>query len=215
MVWILSNGVLCNISFPCVLGKMTLRENSIFESWENRKLHDPQEKNEIPVMVELERPWPTGEKWNPGHGNPGKAMTYRRKMRSRPWETRKDHDLQKKNKIQVMEEQGIPWPTSGKWNPDHGETRKTMTYRRIMKFRSWGNREDHDLQDRSGNRIRRFCLFRINLYKINHARRNLTFTCKITPRVIFLYLLCSKFLACIRYEFLKCTDTGFTRRFHR
>ena len=46
----MSNGALCNISFPYALGKMTLRENSTFESWENRKLHDLQEKNEIQTM---------------------------------------------------------------------------------------------------------------------------------------------------------------------
>ena len=34
---------------------MTLRENLTIESWENRKLHDLQEKNEIKVMVELGR----------------------------------------------------------------------------------------------------------------------------------------------------------------
>ena len=31
-------------------------------------------------------------------------MTYKRKMKSRPWETRKDHDLQEKNEIQIIEE---------------------------------------------------------------------------------------------------------------
>ena len=30
------------------------------------------------------------------------ANDYRRKMKSRPWETQKDHDLQEKNKIQAM-----------------------------------------------------------------------------------------------------------------
>ena len=44
-----------------------------------------------------------------------------------------------------------------------------------------------------------FRLFANATHKIiNHARRNLTFTCKITPRVNFYYLLWSKFLACIR-----------------
>ena len=109
MIWILSNGALCNISFSCALGKMTLRENSTFESWENRKLHDPQKKNEIKVMENPERPWPAGEKWNPGHGKPGKAMTYRRKMKSRPWETRKGHDLQEKNEIQIIEKMETAW----------------------------------------------------------------------------------------------------------
>ena len=33
-------------------------------------------------------------------------MTYRRKMKSRSWGNREDHDLQEKNEIQVMEEQG-------------------------------------------------------------------------------------------------------------
>ena len=58
--------------------------------------------------------------------------------------------------------------------------------------------------------IRRFCLFRrINLYKTNHARRKFTFICKITPRVIFPYLLCSKFLPYIRQALHKYIDTGF------
>ena len=30
-------------------------------------------------------------------------MTYRRKMKSRSWETWKDHDLQEKNEIQIIE----------------------------------------------------------------------------------------------------------------
>ena len=30
-------------------------------------------------------------------------MTYKRKMKSRPWKTRKAHDLQEKNEIQAME----------------------------------------------------------------------------------------------------------------
>ena len=37
------------------LDKLTLRENWIIESWENRKLHDLQEKNEIQVMEEQGR----------------------------------------------------------------------------------------------------------------------------------------------------------------
>ena len=37
-------------NFPCAHDKMTLRENLTIESWENRKLHDLQEKNEIQVM---------------------------------------------------------------------------------------------------------------------------------------------------------------------
>ena len=136
-------------------------------------------------------------------------MTYRRKMKFGSWRNREDHDLQEKNEIRVMEEQGRPWPTGEKWDPGHGGTGKTMTYRRKMRSRSWGNREDHDLQGKKWNSdhrengnsmIRRFCLFRMNLYKINHARRNLTFTCKITPRVNFYYLLWGKFLACIRYD---------------
>ena len=135
---------------------MTLRENSTFESWENRKL-----------------PWPTREKWNPGHGITGNCMIYKRKMKFRPWETRKGHDLQEKNEIQVMGNLERPWPAVEKWNSDHRENGNSM--------------------------IRRFCLFRrINLYKTNHARRKFTFICKITPRVIFPYLLCSKFLSCIR-----------------
>ena len=155
MIWILSNGALCNISFPCALGKMTLRENLTIESWENRKLHDLQEKNEIKVMVELgrhdlqekneikvmgnpERPWPTGEKWNQGHSGTGKTMTYRRKMRSRPWGNWKGHDLQEKNEIQAIGNPERSWPTGEKWNSDHREN---------------GN-----------NMIWRFCLFRINLY---------------------------------------------------
>ena len=153
--------------------KLTLRENWIIESWENRKLHDLQEKNEIQIMGKQDRPWPTGGKWNPGHGEPGNAMTYRRKTRSRSWRNREGHDLQEKNEIQVMEKQGMPWSTGGKWNSGHGENGNSM--------------------------IRRFCLFRrSNLYKTDHARRKFTFICKITPRVIFPYLLCSKFLSCIR-----------------
>ena len=35
-------------------------------------------------------------------------MTYRGKMRSRSWENREAHDLQKENEIQVMGEQGSP-----------------------------------------------------------------------------------------------------------
>ena len=31
-------------------------------------------------------------------------MTYKRKMKFRPWETRKGHDLQEKNEIQIIEE---------------------------------------------------------------------------------------------------------------
>ena len=165
MIWILSNGALCNISFPCALDKMTLRENLTIESWENRKLHDLQEKNEIQAMGNPERPWPTEEKWNPGHGKPGKVMTYRRKMRSRSWWNWKSHDLQEKNKIQAMGNPERPWPTGEKWNSDHRENGNSM--------------------------IRRFCLFRMNLYKINHARRNFTFTSKITPRVNFYSLICS------------------------
>ena len=109
MIWILSNGALCNISFPCALDKMTLRENLTIESWENRKLHDLQEKNEIQAMRNPERPWPAGKKWNPGHGKTGKAMTYRRKMKSRSWETRKGHDLQEKNEIQIIEKMETAW----------------------------------------------------------------------------------------------------------
>ena len=165
MIWILSNGALCNISFPCALDKMTLRENLTVESWENRKLHDLQEKNEIQVMRNPERPWPAGKKWNPGHGKTGKTMTCRKKMKFRPWETRKGHDLQEKNEIQVMGNLERPWPAGEKWNSDHRENGNSM--------------------------IRRFCLFRMNLYKINHARRNFTFTSKITPRVNFYSLICS------------------------
>ena len=165
MIWILSNGALCNISFPCALDKMTLRENLTIESWENRKLHDLQEKNEIQAMRNPERPWPAGKKWNSGHGKPGKAMTYRRKMKSRSWENRKGHDLQEKNEIQVIGNPERPWPAGEKWNSDHRENGNSM--------------------------IRRFCLFRMNLYKINHARRNFTFTSKITPRVNFYSLICS------------------------
>ena len=168
-------------------------------------------------MGNPERPWPAGEKWNPGHGKPGKAMTYRRKMRSRPWGNWKDHDLREKNEIQVMEELERPWPTGKKWNPGHGKPGKAMTCRRKMKSRSWWNWKGHDLQEKNeiqamgnpegpwptgekwnsdhrenGNSmIRRFCLFRMNLYKINHARRNFTFTGKITPRVNFYDLICS------------------------
>ena len=43
-------------NFPCAHDKMTLRENLTIESWENRKLHDLQEKNEIQVMEEQGRP---------------------------------------------------------------------------------------------------------------------------------------------------------------
>ena len=121
--------------------KLTLRENWIIESWENRKLHDLQEKNEIQVMEEQGRSWPTGEKWNPDHGETGKTMTYRRKMKSRSWGTRECHDLQEKNEIQIMEEQGMPWSSGRKWNSDHRENGSSM--------------------------IRRFCLFRrINLLKL-------------------------------------------------
>ena len=128
---------------------MTLRENSTFESWENRKLHDLQEKNEIQAMGNPERPWPTGEKWNLGHGKPGKAMTYKRKMKSRPWETRKGHDLQEKNEIQVMVELERPWPTREKWNPGHGGTGKAMIYKRKMKSRPWEIRKGYDLQEKN------------------------------------------------------------------
>lgn len=41
----------------------------------------------------------------------------------------------------------------------------------------------------------KFCLFANATHKINHARWNLTFTCKITPRVNFHYLLWVKFLS--------------------
>ena len=168
-------------------------------------------------MGEPETAWPTEEKWNLGHGKPGKAMTCRRKMKSRSWETRKGHDLQEKNEIQVMGNPERPWPTGEKWNPGHGGIGKVMTYRRKMKSRSWWNWKGHDLQEKNeiqamvelerpwptgekwnsdhrenGNSmIRRFCLFRMNLYKINHARRNFTFTGKITPRVNFYDLICS------------------------
>ena len=151
---------------------MTYRRKMKSRSWKTRKGHDLQEKNEIQVMGNPERPWPTGEKWNPGHGGIGKVMTYRRKMKSRSWWNWKGHDLQEKNEIQAMVELERPWPTGEKWNSDHRENGNSM--------------------------IRRFCLFRMNLYKINHARRNFTFTGKITPRVNFYYLICSKFLSCIR-----------------
>ena len=127
--------------------------------------NDPERKFDLWVMGEPESPWPTREKWNPGHGKPGKAMTYKRKIKFRSWETRKAHDLQEKNEIQAMENPERSWPTGEKWNSDH---------------RGNGN-----------SRSRRFCLFRMNLYKINHARRNFTFTSKITPRVNFYYLICS------------------------
>ena len=187
---ILLSGALCNTSFSLCptnwpwekIGSlshgrtgncMTYRRKMRSRSWRNRECHDLQEKNEIQIMGKQERPWPTGGKWNPGHGEPGNAMTYRRKTRSRSWRNREGHDLQEKNEIQVMEKQGMPWSTGGKWNSDHRENGNSM--------------------------IRRFCLFRrINLYKTNHARRKFTFICKITPRVIFPYLLCSKFLSCIR-----------------
>ena len=117
--------------------------------------------------------WPWEKIGSLSHGRTGNCMTYRRKMKSRSWRNREGHDLQEKNEIQVMEKQGMPWSTGGKWNSDHRENGNSM--------------------------IRRFCLFRrINLYKTNHARRKFTFICKITPRVIFPYLLCSKFLSCIR-----------------
>ena len=136
---------------------MTCRRKMKSRSWETRKGHDLQEKNEIQVMVELERSWPTGEKWNPGHGGTGKVMTYRRKMKSRSWWNWKGHDLQEKNEIQAMVELERPWPTGEKWNSDHRENGNSM--------------------------IRRFCLFANVVHKINHARRNFTFTGKITPRV--------------------------------
>ena len=41
-------------------------------------------------------------------------MTYKRKMKSRPWETRKGHDLQEKNEIQAMETLERPRPTGEK-----------------------------------------------------------------------------------------------------
>ena len=113
-----------------------LQEKMKFRPWETRKGHDLQEKNEIQAIGNPERPWPTGEKWNPGHGGIGKVMTYRRKMKSRSWWNWKGHDLQEKNEIQVMVELERPWPTGEKWNPGHGGTGKTMTYRRKMKFRS-------------------------------------------------------------------------------
>ena len=37
--------------------KLTLRENWIIESWENRKLHDLQEENEIPIIEKMETAW--------------------------------------------------------------------------------------------------------------------------------------------------------------
>ena len=109
--------------------------------------------------------WPWEKIWPLSHGRTGNCMTYRRKMKSRPWETRKGHDLQEKNEIQVMGNLERPWPAGEKWNSDHRENGNSM--------------------------IRRFCLFRMNLYEINHARRNFTFTSKITPRVNFwLYVKC-------------------------
>ena len=167
----------------------------------------------------LSTKWPWEKIWPLSHARTGNCMTYRRKMRSRSWRNREGYGLQEKNEIRVMEEQGRPWPTGEKWNLGHGGTGKTMAYRRIMRFRSWGNREDHDLQEKMRSRSRGrsksydpqneienrtmflpFCpvcrdapsLFRLfanTLHKINHARRNLTFICKITPRVNFYYLL--------------------------
>ena len=117
---------------------MTCRRKMKSRSWETRKGHDLQEKNEIKVIVELERPWPTEEKWDPGHEGTEKAMTYRIKMKSRPWGNWKGHDLQEKNEIQAIGNPERSWPTGEKWNSDHREN---------------GN-----------NMIWRFCLFRINLY---------------------------------------------------
>ena len=150
LLQILSSGALYNISFPCALDKMTLRENLTIESWENRKLHDLQEKNEIRVMEEQGRPWPTGEKWNPGHGGTGKTMTYRRKMKSRSWRNRENHDPQNEIENRTM---FLPFCPVCRDAPSL------------------------------------FRLFANTLHKINHARRNLTFICKITPRVNFYYLL--------------------------
>ena len=156
-IWPLSHGRTGNC--------MTYRRKMKSRPWETRKGHDLQKKNEIQAMRNPERPWPAGKKWNPGHGKTGKAMTCRKKMKFRPWETRKGHDLQEKNEIQVMGNPERPWPAGEKWNSDHRGNGNSM--------------------------IRRFCLFRMNLYKINHARRNFTFTSKITPRVNFYYLICS------------------------
>ena len=128
---------------------MTYRRKMKSRSWKTRKGHDLQEKNEIQAMGNPERPWPTGEKWNPGHGKPGKAMTCRRKMKFRSWKTRKGHDLQEKNEIQVMGNPERPWPTGEKWNPGHGKPRKAMTYRRKMKSRPWKTRKVHDLQEKN------------------------------------------------------------------
>lgn len=100
-IWPLSHGRTENC--------MTYRRKMRSRSWETRKGHDLQEKNEIQVMGKPERPWPTGEKWNPGHGKPGKAMTYRRKMKSRSWWNWKDHDLQEKNEIQIIEKMETAW----------------------------------------------------------------------------------------------------------
>ena len=128
---------------------MTYKRKMKSRPWETRKGHDLQEKNKIQAMENLERPWPTGEKWNPGHGKPGKPMTYKRKMKSRPWETRKGHDLQEKNEIQAMGNPERPWPTREKWNSGHGKPGKPMTYRRKIKSRPWKTRKGHDLQEKN------------------------------------------------------------------
>ena len=91
--------------------------------------------------------WPREKIGSLSHGRTGNCMTYRRKMKSRSWGNRKDHDLQEENEIQVMGNQGMPWPTGEKRDPGHGGTGKVMTYRRKMKSRSWRNRECHDLQE--------------------------------------------------------------------
>ena len=135
--------------------------------------------------------WPWEKIRSLSHGRTGNCMTYRRIMRSRSWRNREDYDLQEDNAIQVMEEQGRPWPTEEKWNSGHGGTGKTMTYRRTMKSRSRGRSKSYDPQNEIENRTMflPFCpvcrdapsLFRLfanTLHKINHARRNLTVTIK-------------------------------------
>ena len=60
-----------------------------------------------------------------------------------------------------------------------------MTLRENLTIESWGT--GNYMTCRTPPSL--FRLFANATHKINHARRNLTFTCKITPRVNFYYLL--------------------------
>ena len=135
---------------------MTYRRKKRSRSWGNQKDHDLQEKKEIQVKGNPERPWPAGGKRDSGHGVTRKTMTCRRKKRSRSWRNREDHDLQEKKEIQVMEEQGRPWSTRKKRDPGHEKTGKAMTCKE-----KWNS--DH--RENGNSMVRRFCLSRINCIK--------------------------------------------------